>query len=488
MTPERLEEILVAWREASVLVLGDFMVDEYLIGRADRISPEAPVQVLDVQKETRVPGGAGNVVRNLAVHTGKITVAGVTGNDEPGDYLRETFAALGADVAPLLAMPDRPTTRKTRVLAGRQQILRVDREVRNDLDSSESSRLADAVIQALDGIGAVVLSDYGKGCLTPTLLARVIPECNRRKIPVLVDPKTKDFSRYRGADLVTPNLKETEAAVGFSIESETDVDLAAKKLREECGVKGVLITRSERGMTLYWDTQPRFHVEARAREVFDVTGAGDTVISLLALGLATGTPPGDAAVVANFAAGVVVGKVGTATAAEAEILAAQQSDLAVGGGGKFLSPRAAGLQVQRQKDLGRRVVFTNGIFDLIHVGHIKLLERARALGDLLVVGINSDRSARSLKGPGRPILSEQERGRILAAMQAVDLVVVYDDDTPEKLLELLKPDVLVKGTNYGPDQVVGAAIVEGYGGRVELVPVEDIVSVTAIADRIKSES
>ena len=488
MEYNRLKTVLEQFSKVSVLVVGDHMVDEYIVGTTDRISPEAPVQVVEVKKESRVPGGAGNVVRNLASFTKKLYVAGVIGNDEPGNYLKTTFEGYGCDCSAMVETENRPTTRKSRVIADRQQILRFDREDKGEISVEDGTKLVNQISKIAGKIDVVVLSDYGKGCLTKENIEEIVKIFSKRFVPIIVDPKGEDYTKYRGVTLVTPNIKETELATGIKIKCEDDAKKAAKIIREKCGIESALITMSEKGMTLFLPKGESFHVDTEAREVFDVTGAGDTVVSFMALGLGADIPPKEAAIIANMGAGIVVGKLGTASVSAGELLSYVRSKSEGGTVSKILTEQELKLQIGRLKKLGKKIVFTNGVFDLIHVGHIKLFQKAKFLGDTLVVGINSDHSARELKGEGRPIIGGMERALIISAMSSVDYVVIYDELTPEKILEMIKPDILVKGSNYDMEDVVGKEIVESYGGKIELIKFENNISVTSLAQKIKNSS
>ncbi len=485
MNIEKMKTILEGFKNTSVLVIGDYMVDEYIVGNADRISPEAPVQVIDVKKESRVPGGAGNVVRNISSFTRKIYAAGIIGVDEPGNYLKNTFNEYGADCSCMVASENRKTIIKTRVMAGRQQILRFDREDKEDINEVDSTRLLKKIEEISSNIDVVILSDYGKGCLTYKLIEKIMVIFSKKFVPVLVDPKGDDYLKYKGAHLVTPNLKETEIAVGSVIENSGELETAAVSLQKKCGINSVLVTLSEKGMTLFTETEKPYHIGTRAQEVFDVTGAGDTVISLMGLCLGSNIQPSDSVDIANIGAGIVVGKLGTASVTGNELLAEIKNMETDDTSGKIIAGQELDLEIGRLRKLNKKIVFTNGIFDFMHVGHLKLLQKSKKLGDILVVGINSDQSTREVKGEGRPIISEMERALIIASMIPVDYVVIFDELTPVPLIKRIKPDILVKGSNYEKVSVIGSEAVEEYGGEVKLVKIDDYISVTMLADRIK---
>lgn len=479
--------LIDSFGKTRVLVVGDVMLDRYTWGDVARISPEAPVPVLRVREHSEGAGGAGNVALNLAALGCRVTLIGFVGEDGPGMRLRRMLEGAGV-AAELIAVPARPTITKTRVMARSQQILRIDEEQVAMPSSGDRERVLALLADLLPHHDAVVLSDYGKGALLdPAVPQQAIRSGKELGIPVLVDPKGKDWSRYRGAACVTPNAAELEAVSGSEHPGEgAEIAAAAELIRAALSVDWLLVTRGRHGMCLVGDAPPLF-IPARAREVFDVSGAGDTVIAALAAGLAAGIGIAEAAKIANIAAGIVVGKLGTQPVTRGELQAALQMGLDAESSpsrGKILTAPMALTPVKAWRGSNLRIVFTNGCFDLLHPGHIHLLHQARALGDRLIVGLNTDRSVRRLKGEQRPILSENDRATLLAALSSVDIVVLFDEDTPRNLIELLKPDILVKGDDYRIDQVVGKDIVEQYGGRVELVRVLQGRSTTTIIDRI----
>jgi D-beta-D-heptose 7-phosphate kinase/D-beta-D-heptose 1-phosphate adenosyltransferase len=464
----RLLDALERLPRGRVAVVGDLMLDRYVYGQAERISPEAPVPVLRVTDEKPMLGGAGNVVRNLCSLGVKCTLLAVVGADSDADKIRDLIRQDPHVSAYLVSASDRPTSRKTRFVAGGHQLLRVDRERAEPIASAEEDAVIAQVGAALSRAGAVILSDYGKGVLTDRVIAAVIEVAKAAGVPILVDPKGRDFARYRGASVITPNRSELSEATGMPTATGGAVAGAAKAIVATCGIAAVLGTRGPEGMTLV-DVDGAVHeIPAEARDVFDVSGAGDTVIATVAAGLAAKLPLLEAAHIANTAAGIVVGKVGTAVARPEEI-----ADVLMGRQKKIVDLPLAVEQVARWKARGLRIGFTNGCFDLLHPGHLHLLKQARANCDRLVVGLNSDDSARRLKGRGRPVQGETARAEVLAELANVDLVAIFAEDTPERLIAALKPDVLVKGADYTLDKVVGATFVRSYGGRVvlaELLP------------------
>lgn len=482
----------IPFERAHILVVGDIMLDRYIWGHVKRISPEAPVPVVQSQRTTETLGGAGNVASNLASLNCHVTVVGVCGADSAGQALRALVSSKGA-VDGLVVDSDRPTTTKTRIMAHKQQILRLDEERAAPLDHKLLDEIRNAMVDHLDGCGAVILSDYGKGVFAGKAFAQeLIRTCRSSGVPVVVDPKGIDWSRYEGATGITPNTAELEAVAGEELESDESrlVD-AAGSIRKRCHLDWLLVTRGAHGMCMIEANQEPLLIPAQAREVYDVSGAGDTVIATLAAALAVGTPLAEAARIANQAAGVVVGKLGTQPILASELITALAYDGRHGfypySAAKMTDLDAALAKVEGWQATDSRVVFTNGCFDLLHPGHISLLYKARSLGDRLVVGLNTDASIKRLKGSGRPILSEQDRAAMLGALECVDLVVPFDEDTPIELIKKIRPDILVKGSDYTPDRVVGKEVVESYGGSVKLVDLVEGYSTTRLTEKVIAE-
>jgi len=472
----------------SILCVGDVMLDRFQHGEIERISPEAPVPVIRLRQVREMPGGAGNVACNIAALGGRAILASVIGQDGPGERLRALLAAQPGITDALVASRRRPTICKTRFIAGRQQVVRADDESSDALFVEEQAALLSAIDAHLPAAHAVILSDYGKGSLTGAVLAHTIGAARAAGIAVFVDPKSADFGRYRGAHCITPNAKEFAAAARAPATSEAEIAAAAPPLLEQAGAQAILITRSEKGMLLVERGGAIASAPARAREVFDVSGAGDTVIAALALAYAGGRTLAQAMHIANAAAGVVVSKLGTATANIAEVmheLAAQNEQL----GG----PAVAGLQtlaaaqslVRHWREQGLEVGFTNGCFDILHTGHVSLLAAARLNCDRLVVALNTDDSVRRLKGQARPVNALEQRAQVMAAIRFVDCVVSFAEDTPLEIIKALMPDVLVKGADYAIDQVVGADLVRQAGGRVFLADLVAGQSTTGIIGRAR---
>ena len=478
-----LREALEKGAGCKVLVVGDLMLDEYVWGNVDRVSPEAPVQVLEWTSHHDGLGGAANVAQNLVALGCEVWLAGLLGHDEKGARLRALLHELGVHTDDVLEDPLRPTTAKLRVMAHAQQILRIDREQKTRLGDELQQQLIERLAARISGVNGVVCSDYGKGVLTREILAALRRAAQQAGIPIVADPKGTDYTRYVSFDYVTPNRKELEAAAQMPTQSEDEIVRAGQKVLAEIRGGGLLVTRGHEGMTLLRSEHPAMHIPAVAREVYDVTGAGDTVISVFAMALFGGAEPEAAAELANLAAGIEVGKLGACAVERGEILRALEG-LALYDAGKILTRQEIPKVVARARGQGKRLVFTNGCFDILHVGHIKLLQRARSLGDLLVIGINDDVSVRSLKGESRPLIGENERAHVLAALDCVDFVTIFPEATPLALLELIRPDVLVKGGDYAIHEVVGRDLVESYGGRVELVPVVEGFSTTDLVRRI----
>lgn len=465
------------FQDARLLVIGDVMLDRYWHGAATRVSPEAPVPVVKVGNVEDRPGGAGNVALNIAALGSAARLIGIVGNDDTGQDLRSRLNAAGV-YCDFLVSEDKPTITKLRVISQHQQLIRLDFEQPFDAgDVASINARAEAMI---DDVQALILSDYAKGALQD--IQSLIKLGRSRNIPVIVDPKGTDFARYRGATLITPNLSELETVVG-PCGHEDDLVNKGLQLVSELELEALLVTRGEHGMTLIRPDSPELHLPARAQEVFDVTGAGDTVISVLAAAMAAGDSLADATALANLAAGLVVGKLGTAAISGPELRRAVLADQNSGRG--VMTAEQLQIAVQDAKDHGETIVFTNGCFDVIHAGHVGYLAEARKLGDRLIVAINDDDSVRRLKGSGRPINPVERRMAVLAGLEAVDWVVSFSEDTPEELLHALKPEILVKGGDYTLEQVVGGEFVQSYGGQVKALDYLDNCSTSAIVEKMR---
>ncbi len=478
-----------------VLCVGDVMLDRFQYGDMERISPEAPVPVLRLTRTREMPGGVGNVAHNILSLGGRAILVGLVGDDAAGRTLRHSIGALDRLTDATIASGARPTICKTRFIAANQQVVRTDEESRRPLQPDEEAALLAAIEAHAGSASVILLSDYGKGVLSEAVIARAVALAARHRIAVFVDPKSRDFSRYAGATCITPNARELGAASGLPVGSDAEVEAAARVAMAQSGSAAILATRSEQGMLLVERDGGAHAVRSRAREVFDVSGAGDTVIAALALSYASGRSLEQSMHIANAAAGVVVGKLGTATADIAELMEELDlTDQALGDAGAEAGsiaglsslPRVLGL-VARWKAQGLAVGFTNGCFDILHPGHVALLAAARESCDRLVVGLNSDASVSRLKGPARPVNPLAARAQLVAAIRHVDAVTGFEEDTPLALIEALLPDILVKGADYAPEQVVGRAEVEAAGGRLVLARLVPDSSTTAMIARIKRD-
>ncbi|MDX2424188.1 MAG: bifunctional D-glycero-beta-D-manno-heptose-7-phosphate kinase/D-glycero-beta-D-manno-heptose 1-phosphate adenylyltransferase HldE [Amphritea sp.] len=463
--------------KAQVLVVGDLMLDRYWHGPTSRISPEAPVPVVKVDQREDRPGGAANVALNITALGGGVSLVGIVGEDEAGQALQQQLESARVNCQ-FCHSQQEPTITKLRVLSRHQQLIRLDFEERFGADHGA---LVQQQVEALLGnVGVLVLSDYDKGTLSDP--QSLINAARKAGVPVLVDPKGTDFERYRGATLLTPNMGEFEAVVG-ACQSEQELVEKAQLLVQQLGLEAILVTRSEKGMTLIKPGQNEVHFPAHAREVFDVTGAGDTVISTLATALAAGESLEIATGLANIAAAIVVGKLGTAAISGPELRRAVNQ--AQGSERGVVTDEQLLIALEDARAAGEKIVFTNGCFDILHAGHVGYLEQARAQGDRLVLAINDDESVRRLKGEGRPINPVERRKAVLAGLEAVDWVVSFAEDTPERLLEQVRPEILVKGGDYGLDGVVGGEFVRSYGGEVKVLSFLDNCSTTAIVEKIQ---
>ena len=470
-----------------VLCVGDLMLDRFVYGTVERISPEAPIPILRIAHESAMLGGAGNVVRNLVALGSKAVFVSVVGDDGPGREVNGLIAG-SEQIEPYVSVErGRKTTIKTRYIAGGQQLLRADLETVDPVSATVLDDLGRVAVADVAETGAAVLSDYGKGVLSPELIGGVVAACAKAGKPVVVDPKGSDFARYRGATVVTPNRAELTAATGRPAETAEEIVAGAEALIAAHGFGAVLVTRGPDGMTLVRAEGAPLHLPAEAREVYDVSGAGDTVVAALAAALAAGLDIEDAARLANAAAGIVVGKIGTAVATAEEVYGVLHAQEILRGEDKVVTLHEAIARVGAWRAKGETVAFTNGVFDLLHPGHVALLRQASNAAERLVVGLNSDASVRRLKGPDRPVQGEASRAAVIASMAGVDLVVVFAEDTPEKLIRAIRPDVLVKGADYSVATVVGAEFVQGYGGAVLLADLVDGHSTTATIRRLSGE-
>ncbi len=469
-----------------ILVVGDVMLDRFVYGQVERISPEAPIPVLRVQRESLTLGGAGNVVRNIVALGGKVDMIGLAGQDQAGFDLENQISSLPQVTSYLLTDNTRPTTLKTRFVAGGQQLLRSDYEMAGALSPYMEDQILLRIRGAMENSKVVILSDYAKGVLSDRVLAETIKLANGKGRYVLIDPKGRDFSRYKGAYMLTPNRGEIANATGMAINTIADAETAARKLIEANDLQGVLVKLGSDGVCLVMKDMPPWHFRATAREVYDVSGAGDTVVATLALGLAGGLNHEDAAALANIAGSIVVGKIGTAIVTNEELTRELVHDQTRETEMKILTLAEARQTAERWRKQGLKVGFTNGCFDLLHPGHLSLIRQAKANCDRLIIGMNSDTSIKRYKGENRPIQGESARAAVLASLADVDAVVVFTEDTPLNLIKEIRPTLLVKGADYTIDKVVGADLVQSWGGEVVLAKLVEGQSTTATIAKLNN--
>lgn len=468
-----MHDILASFSGRRIAIAGDLMLDRYLGGSVGRISPEAPVPVVHVSSERAVPGGAANVAANLATLGLHVKLVGVVGDDEARLQLLGALSACGEiDSSGAVVATDRQTIQKLRIIGEHQQIVRIDREDKTPFSAELTERCIAAGRTAIEDCELLVVSDYGKGMCSDEVLRALIDHAAQAGRPVIVDPKRRDLAAYRGATMLTPNRKELAEATGLPCETDEEAELAAQAAQRTCGA-AILLTRSEKGMSLFPTAGPAFHLPTVAQKVFDVSGAGDTVVAMMAAGMAAGFAVDDQLRMANHAAGIVVSKLGTASVTRDELADALIGASLPGQEGGLLTLDQA--KAQRGLWAGDKLTvgFTNGCFDLLHPGHISLLEQAAAHCDRLIVGLNSDASVRRLKGPSRPIQDETARARVMSAIRDVAAVVLFNEDTPLETIEALQPDLLVKGADYSEDRVVGWPVVQARGGRLLLADLQE---------------
>ena len=466
-------------KKPNILVIGDLMIDHYLWGSCDRISPEAPVQVVNVKKESSVLGGAGNVINNLVTLGSVVDVISVIGNDSVANELKSLLEKIDVPTSNLVVENNRKTSKKSRLIASQQQVLRYDMESIDDINENSHKQIIQTLEKNIDKYSSIILSDYGKGVLTTNLTKEIIKIANKNSIKVLVDPKGKDYSKYKGSYTLTPNKKEAMEATNIDIKDESSLIEALKNLKMQCNLEVSLITLSEQGIAIFDDEltiKPTV-----AREVYDVTGAGDTVIASIAFALGNNLDIKDAIYFANLAAGVVVGKIGSATTTLDEIYEYEYSLHKSNSTSHIKTFDEIKTLASKLHSQGKKIVFTNGCFDILHVGHVKYLEVAKSYGDVLILGLNADSSVRKLKGPTRPINTQDDRAYILASLESVDYVVIFEEETPYELIKLIKPHVLVKGGDYEGKEVVGQEIAD----ELKLVQFVDGKSTTNTIKRIQ---
>ena len=466
-------------KKPNILVIGDLMIDHYLWGSCDRISPEAPVQVVNVKKESSVLGGAGNVINNLVTLGSVVDVISVIGNDSVANELKSLLEKIDVPTSNLVVENNRKTSKKSRLIASQQQVLRYDMESIDDINENSHKQIIQTLEKNINKYSSIILSDYGKGVLTTNLTKEIIKIANKNNIKVLVDPKGKDYSKYKGSYTLTPNKKEAMEATNIDIKDESSLIEALKSLKTQCELEVSLITLSEQGIAIFDDEltiKPTV-----AREVYDVTGAGDTVIASIAFALGNNLDIKDAIYFANLAAGVVVGKIGSATTTLDEIYEYEYSLHKSNSTSHIKTFDEIKTLSSKLHNQGKKIVFTNGCFDILHVGHVKYLEVAKSYGDVLILGLNADSSVRKLKGPTRPINTQDDRAYILASLESVDYVVIFEEETPYELIKLIKPHVLVKGGDYEGKEVVGQDIAD----ELKLVQFVDGKSTTNTIKRIQ---
>ncbi len=466
-------------KSPKLLVIGDLIIDQYLWGYCERISPEAPVQIVNINNENTLLGGAGNVVNNLKSLGANVDVISVIGNCKTSNLLKELLSNIGVDTKYLFTQKDRITSKKSRIIASQQQVVRYDHESSEEIDIKSQNLIHDIFKNIVKDYELVLLSDYGKGVLTDNLTQSIIKTANKHNIRVLIDPKGLNYSKYKGAFLLTPNRKEASEATRIDIKDDESLSKAIIQIKIECELDVSIITLSENGIAIY-DSSLRIHPTV-SREIFDVTGAGDTILASLGFALACNYEIDNAVEFSNLAAGVVVGKVGSATSTLNEIIEYESS----------LNKSSSEAHIKKvgeieilSKELSRRgkkIVFTNGCFDLLHTGHVKYLETAKSFGDILIVGLNSDQSVRKLKGKNRPINVQTDRAYILAALEVVDYVVIFNEDTPYDLINAINPTILVKGGDYKGKNIVGQELVE----ETKLVEFVDGKSTTQTIKKIQ---
>ena len=467
-------------KKPNILVIGDLMIDHYLWGSCDRISPEAPVQVVNVKKESSVLGGAGNVINNLFALGANVDVISVIGDDVVANELKSLLEKIKVSSSNLIVENNRKTSKKSRLIASQQQELRYDMESIDDISKNSSNKILEKLKSNIKKYNTIILSDYGKGILTTNLTKEIINIANENKVKVLVDPKGKDYSKYKGSYTLTPNKKEAMEATNIDIKDENSLVEALKDLKQKCELEVSLITLSENGIAILKDKliiKPTV-----AREVYDVTGAGDTVIASIAFALGNDLNIEEAISFANLAAGVVVGKIGSATATLDEIYEYESSLHKSSSTSHIKTFEEIEKLAKKFHELGKKIVFTNGCFDILHAGHVKYLEVAKSYGDVLIVGVNDDSSIKKLKGPTRPINNQDDRAYILASLESVDYVVIFEEDTPYELIKLIKPHTLVKGGDYEGKNVIGQDI----ANELKLVQFVDGKSTTNTIKRIQN--
>jgi D-beta-D-heptose 7-phosphate kinase / D-beta-D-heptose 1-phosphate adenosyltransferase len=481
-----MTEIISSFWRARVAVFGDVMLDRFVFGEVLRISPEAPIPILRVRREQEMLGGAGNVARNVAMMGGYATLLAALGYDSAGSIIDDLVARQPRLATMLVREKSRTTPVKTRFVAHGQHLLRVDQELAIPIRRSTEQKLLSALASVVAAANTLIVSDYAKGGLTDAMVSQVISAAHARGVSVIVDSKADNFKRYAGATVITPNAQEAARATGIDCDDDDGVRRASSALLALVGCRAVVVTRGAKGMAVLFEALGKnriVYLPAQAREVYDVSGAGDTVVAALTLALSVGASYEEAARLANMAGGIAVAKLGTAAVKAQELARSVSISKLICENKKIADLETAAAVARSWRSHGRRVIFTNGCFDLLHLGHIRLLHRAKAEGDKLIVALNCDRSVRRLKGPNRPIQKEAARAAVMASIGVVDLVVIFTEDTPLRAIEAIRPDVLVKGSDYAEEQVIGGDFVRAVGGRVVLVPLEEGQSTTFAIQR-----
>jgi D-beta-D-heptose 7-phosphate kinase/D-beta-D-heptose 1-phosphate adenosyltransferase len=469
-----------------IIVIGDLMLDKYISGSVHRTSPEAPVPVINVNREYELPGGAANVAVNIRSLGPKVELYGLVGNDGEGKTLKRLLKESKISTSGIVFDKKRNTTTKSRIIAENQQVVRIDKENMNPPDLSYQNNLISKLKKSINknDINAVVFSDYSKGILTKKIISEITKVCREKNIFTIADPKGKDLTKYKGVNVLTPNIAEASDLCGYDISYENVLNKAAKHLIDKCNLDGIVLTRGKNGISYRLKNRPLKTVSSKAKEVYDVTGAGDTVISSFLVCYLFSQNWDFAVRTANSAAGVIVSRVGTSSLSQNELL--QLIENGKSKENKVLSIDLLKKQIFEHKKKNKKVIFTNGCFDLLHPGHLMILKKAKLLGDLLVVALNSDSSVKRLKGSSRPLITENERANIISSLDCVDYVTIFSEDTPIKTIKQISPDVIVKGGDYAKNQVIGKEHVERYGGRVVIIPVLENFSTTSLVEKIKN--
>lgn len=467
-------------KESTVLIYGDFMVDKYIWGSVKRISPEAPVPILEVNKKQSKLGGAGNVVNNIVALGAATRVLGYVGTEEDGAWILRELENIGADTAYMKQREEVTTIVKTRIVSRNQQYIRLDEEIVKDIPAEYAEQVRQNIDAILHDITVIVISDYGKGAVTKKLAQFMIQKAKEREIPVIVDPKGTDYSKYAGASVCTPNMNELKLVTGYALDTEENIKEAGEKLREQTDLTYLMLTRSEKGISVFQNDGVKKDFPAVEKDVIDVTGAGDTVVAVTALCLGAGYPIEDCCVLANMAASVVCSRFGAATLSMNELMEC----ILYSGEFKLIDRKAACFIAENLRSKGKKLVFTNGCFDLVHAGHVSSFNQAKSMGDVLIVAVNSDASVKRLKGDKRPIVGQDHRISLLCALESIDYVMLMEEDTPVAIMEALKPDIAVKGKDWEGKDIPEKKVVESYGGQMKFIDLEQGLSTTNIIRKI----